>query len=258
MSTRNTTILIALAGITIFTWYLSHHTTNLPSQEPDFETIIVGTNAEFEPFSFIENNEIVGFDIDIVKEVINRLGKNIKLKDMPFPLLIPEIQTGAIHLIAGGISPTPEREKRMLFTKPYVENDPFIVVQPAQSAKIETADDLIGKSVIVNQGYTADNYISAIDGIEVIRLSSAKIDDGLLALKNNKADAYIASKSSLLPYIEKQTERIFQYTPLKGSEESFALAVSKKYPKLLNEVQSVLDDMQKDGTIQSLRNKWKL
>ena len=75
--------------------------------------LVVGTNAEFAPFSFREGNKIVGFDIDIAREVCQRLGKEMELKDMPFDALLPELTLGSVHFVAAGMSCTEERAKRV-------------------------------------------------------------------------------------------------------------------------------------------------
>lgn len=113
-------ILITLIiGTTIAVWYSAHRIT--PGNP--FDTIIVGTNTAIAPFSFKEDDTIVGFDIDVMTEAAKRLDKNVIFKDMPLDTLIPEIQLGNIHVIAGGITPTPERAQRTLFTQPHLISD---------------------------------------------------------------------------------------------------------------------------------------
>src|SRR6185369_11452130 len=102
-------ILILISCLSIF--YLQAAMSN---------TLIVGTNAEFPPYCYIENNIIVGFDIDIAKEVAQRLGKSIQFKDMPFDALIPDIILGNVDFVAAGMSYTEERAKRVSFTRPYL------------------------------------------------------------------------------------------------------------------------------------------
>ena len=81
-------------------WYVKK-----PAAQEDQNILNVGTNAEYQPFSFLDNNdEIVGLDIDIAKEVCNRLGKKCVLHSLSFDALIPEIQLGTIHMIAAGIT----------------------------------------------------------------------------------------------------------------------------------------------------------
>lgn len=121
-------ILIALIiGSIIAVWHNAQKVT--PGKS--FDTIVVGTNAEYAPFSFKENGTIVGFDIDVITEAIKRLNKKIVLKDMPFDALIPEIQIGNIHVIAAGMTPTPERAQRTLFTQPHATNNSLAIESSA-------------------------------------------------------------------------------------------------------------------------------
>ena len=129
--------------------------------------MIVGTNAEFPPFSYIENKAIVGFDIDVAKEVAQRLGKTIQIKDMPFDALIPDIALGHVDFVAAGMSYTEERAKRASFTKSYFE-DPLMIF----SKRPLSFDKLKGKKVVVVQGFTADLLMSSQKNIDLIRLHS--------------------------------------------------------------------------------------
>jgi ABC-type amino acid transport substrate-binding protein len=73
-------------------------------------------------FPFRENGEFVGFDIDIVKEVMARLCKKMELQDMSFSMLLPKLQSGTLHMAAARFSPSPEREGQLFFTRPYLKN----------------------------------------------------------------------------------------------------------------------------------------
>src|SRR5216684_1957016 len=111
-------IIIAIIILTSFMiWYRAEKT--IITAQP-MDTIIVGTNAEFQPFSFKQDETVTGFDIDVITEVLKRLNKKMVIKDMPFDALLPEIQLGNIHVIAAGITPTPERSQRALFTRPHL------------------------------------------------------------------------------------------------------------------------------------------
>ncbi|MDB6081397.1 MAG: artP, partial [Chlamydiia bacterium] len=154
--------------------------------------IIVGTNAEFPPFTFIDKGEVVGFDIDVAKEVCKRLGKEMQLKDMPFDALVPELTLGYVQFVAAGMSHTEERAKRVLFTKSYGSNDPLVILTLTKKMSL---DDLTGKTVVVNEGFTADLFMSSKPGITLVRLSTPV--DAFLALKAGRADAYVTAKSTI-------------------------------------------------------------
>ena len=216
--------------------------------------LIVGTNAEFPPFSYIENKTIVGFDIDIAHEVAKRLGKTIQFKDMPFDALIPDITLGRVDFVAAGMSYTKERAKRVLFTKPYLSEDPFVILSGSEQKF--SLDDLKNKTVIVIEGFTADHFMSSKPGIRLIRLPTQA--DGFMAMKSGRADAFVTAKSTVDAFFEVQEASRFHVTLLEGTGETCALVVPKNKAKLLVEIQKALDEMEKDGTLSTLKAKWKL
>lgn len=226
--------------------YLLHSTEN--------NSLIVGTNTEFPPFSYIENQTIVGFDIDIAKEVGRRLGKTIQFKDMPFDALIPDLILGQVDFVASGLSYTEERAKRVLFSKSYLTDDPLVIFTSIQQNL--SLDDLKGKTVIVNEGFTADHFISSKEGINLIRLPTQS--DGFLAIKSGRADAFVTSKSTVDAFFELQDASQFHFNIIENTSETCALVVPKCKPNILVDIQKALDEMEKDGTLAKLKSKWKL
>jgi arginine/lysine/histidine transporter system substrate-binding protein len=236
-------------------WYRAEKTI---TRTPSLDTIIVGTNAEFQPFSFKHDDTITGFDIDVITEVLKRLGKEIVIKDMPFDALIPEIQLGNIHVIAAGITPTKERAQRALFTQPHLTGNPLAIINLKDKAPLTTLEDLAGKTVVVNEGYLADSYMSEQPGISLLRLSSPAVSDGILALNSGRADAFVTALHPMKPYFKKYDINTFNVTPIPGTEESSAFAVSKHYPELRDSIQITLDRMEADGTLAAIKTKWNL
>ncbi len=249
--------LLTLTFVGSYFYVLKQPTTQFDPQNNN-NLLIVGTNAEYSPFSFVENDQIVGFDIDIIKEIAKRLNKKISIKNMSFAALVPELQLGSIQVIAAGVTPSEEKGKRVMFTSLYFGGDPLMAVQPKGQSPISTGEGLQGKTVSVNQGYTADQYLSGLEDLQVMRLSSPLVTTGIMTLQSNQANVYVASKSVLRPYFAKQGENRYQSTPLEGTEETYAFAVSKKYPELYAAIQQELTKMLQDGTIETLKKKWGL
>lgn len=244
-------IILAVAGTALLIFTLYQGQNNQHCTEAN--TIVVGTNAEFPPFSFIDNNRIVGFDIDIMQEVAKRMGKTIEWRDMPFDALIPEIQLGTIHMIASGMTPTPERAQRILFTKPYTTDNPLVIVTRAQNHSTGVAD-LVGKEVIVNDGFFADEYMRTIPGVLLTRLPTTT--EAFLALDSNRAYAYVLAKRSAQPFITKYGTGHFNVVVIPDTAETSALAIAQQYPELQVEAQKALDAMASDGTLATIKQKW--
>lgn len=247
-------LLVSIGALAILFYKLNKKASHSGKAIP--EKIIIGTNAEYPPYTFMENNEIVGFDIDVAKEVFKRAKKDIQIKDMAWTALIPAIQLGQIHSIAAGMTATPERAKHALFTKPYIEGDPLLIVNLSKDEPIHTIDDLKGKKVVVDEGYTADMYMTANSKSDIIRTSSPV--QGFQALKSGRASAYVIAKSSAEEFFKKYGKEGFNIVEIPDATENYSLAVSKRYPQLFTEVQEILNTMIADGTIDTLKIKWKI
>lgn len=244
------TIAVLAIAASMFFWFRK-----TAEAKPFGDTLIVGTSADFPPFSFRGSDDsVVGFDIDVVKEVAKRLNLKIDLQDKPFAMLIPQIELGQIHAIAAGMTPTPERAKRVRFSKVYLTSNPLLIVTRSTDPAITDLEDLKGKEVIVNTGYTADLFISDKPGIELLRLP--KVADAIVALEQGKGDAFITASFTLKPYLADGDTR-FNTTRLQETDEQNALAFSMLLPKdVVDKAQNALDAMEADGTLTAFKKKW--
>ncbi len=246
--------LLALGVLAPVAWYFTErkHVDLDPLKQ---DTIIVGTNAEYPPFSFIQNGKLIGFDIDVAREVVHRLDKKIEFKDMAFTTLIPELQRGRVHLIAAGMTPTPERAKRIAFTEPHLTGDILVIVARSSHGEM-SLENLRGKEVVVNEGYAADGFMTEWGGALLTRLNTPA--DAFLALKSGRAIAYVDARDAVLPFFKQYGYEQFSMSPIPGSEQVTAtsLGISTNYPVFQQEVQRILTQMHDDGTLEQLKKKW--
>lgn len=245
-----TVIILLFLSFTVIRRFAQRDHNNKEMHE---QLLIVATNAEFPPFTFIKNGDIVGFDIDVVSEVARRLDKKIIFKDLPFDSLIIEAIKGSVHVVAAGLTCTPERQKKLSFTKPYIFGDPLVIISKKNN-EIKTIDTLKEKTVIVNEGFTADTYMSQLKDIDVMRIGT--IADAFAALQAGRGDAFVSSLNSLQPFFAKYGKETFAIHPIPNTDENCSLGVSKQYPELYNAIESVIDSMIIDGTITRLKEKW--
>jgi ABC-type amino acid transport substrate-binding protein len=240
--------------LAISIWYgMQQHCTIAYRNAP---VLVVGTNATFPPFTFVEDNKIVGFDIDIAYEVAKILGKTIEFKDMSFDALIPELLTGSIHFAAAGFTPTPERMRQVPFSTVYLSGEPLIIVTSQHSRAFNSLHDLQGKTVIVNLGFTSDTVASAIDGITVLRLDT--VGESFLALATGRGDALVTTQSVLDDYRKKNPQVIFQISPIENTNETCALAISPVYKELIAPINDALHTMMQNGSLEIIQKKWGL
>lgn len=216
--------------------------------------LLVGTNPNFPPFEYRENGKIVGFEIALMNAIGKYLGKEIIFKDMAFDSLLIEAQSGRIHMIASGMTPTAERSKKVFFTKPYLVNDPLVVITLASESP-KNLEDLQDKEVIVNDGYTAESYMKQQRGINLRRLATPA--EAFLAVTNGRAYAYVSARSAVQPFFDRYGIEKFNILTLPISD-SYALAVPKAFPEVFEQIQQALTALENDGTLENLKKKWHL
>ena len=94
------------------------------------KTIVVATSPDFPPFESLENNEIVGIEVDIMDLIAQDLGMTVKYEQMDFDSVIPGVQAGKFDVGMSGITITEDRQKNCDFTNPYFMASQAIVVTP--------------------------------------------------------------------------------------------------------------------------------
>ena len=99
------------------------------SEATNGETVVLGTNAAFPPFEYVEGKKIVGFDITMGEKIAKTAGMKLEVLDMAFDSLIPALQAGTIDFIAAGMSVTDERKKNVDFSVPYFASEQVIIVR---------------------------------------------------------------------------------------------------------------------------------
>lgn len=102
-------------------------------------TLIVGTNAEFPPYEYYEEGEIIGMDIDIMQAVCDKLGMEMQIEDMAFDSIISAVSTGKADIGASGFTVTEERKKNINFSDTYTTSKQVIIVADAGEVSEEAS-----------------------------------------------------------------------------------------------------------------------
>ena len=242
------TMLCICAGFILVRYAL---TKKLPYVPP---IISIATTADYPPFSFIGNGELVGFDIDLGKEIVYRLGKQFTIHDVPFELIFIKVHEGEYSMAIGGITPTANREKLVLFSKPYLGYDPLMIVSRSDAKKLENLLSLEGKNIGVTPGYTSELWLKTLKNIKISAQPS--LDDCVLALKSGTIDAFVATAQNVRYMLERLGDTNFNVMPLPDVNENYAIAVDQAYPVLRDSINRILSDMESDGTLQKIKDTW--
>ena len=105
------------------TGYVSPEGTEYPNG-----TLVMATNAAFDPYEYIENGEIVGIDAEFAKALCDKLGYDLEIEDMEFDSIIAAVVSGKADFGMAGMTVTPEREEQIDFTDTYCTAAQNIIV----------------------------------------------------------------------------------------------------------------------------------
>ena len=122
--------------------------------------LVVGIDDTFAPMGFRdENDQVVGFDIDLATEVAKRMGVELVIQPIDWDSKELELETGRVDCLWNGLSITDERLAAMYFAKPYIANKQIVIVP--EGSEIKTVADLKGKRVGLQKGSSALDALNA-------------------------------------------------------------------------------------------------
>ncbi|MBP7242687.1 amino acid ABC transporter substrate-binding protein [Amaricoccus sp.] len=115
------------------------------------DAIRVGMSGGYFPFTFVRQDKLQGFEVDLMNAIAAETGDEVTFSTMAFSGLIGALEAGRIDTVANQITVTPEREAKFVFTQPYVYDGAQVVVREGNDT-IRGVEDLRGKTVAVNLG----------------------------------------------------------------------------------------------------------
>lgn len=219
----------------------------------DNKVIKVGLEDTYPPMEFRnEKNELVGFDIDLSDEIGKRLGVKVEYVMTEFGGLIMSLNSNKIDMSASAISITDERKKEVEFTKPYVNSGQALVVKKGNTS-IKDEKDLNGKTVGAQLGTTGEQAAKKIQGVKEVKAYD-KVPQVFQDLDIGRIDAVIVDEFVGRYYLSKQKDKSEVVKSLE--QEPIGIAFKKGEKELQEEVQKIIDEMVKDGTMSKISEKW--
>ena len=219
----------------------------------DRKEIKVGVDANFKPLIFKDGKNIRGLEPDLTAKVGNITGAKMLVTEMPWNDLIPALEAGKIDIIMSGMTITDERKKKVNFTSPYIKVGQMALVRTNSIKEFSSVDKVINtnKKVGFINGTTGNFFVNA-KCAKAVKIPFAEPADGIKALADGKIDAFVIdapvvwemSNPKLTPLLEPLTE------------EYLGWAVRKNDKTLLDTMNKCLEQMKKDGSLDSIEKRW--
>ena len=224
----------------------------------DKGTFILGLDDSFPPMGFRdENNEIVGFDIDVAKAVAAKLGVEFVAQPISWDAKELELNSGNIDCIWNGMSITPEREASMAMSFPYLNNQMVFYVKA--DSGIKAAEDLAGKSVAVQNGSYAEELLNGDFADMAATFSEVLGYDeyltALMDLQTGGCDAVLVD----LVVGEYKVSGMGATDLVAGfalADDNYGIGFRKDDVALRDKVQELLIEMKADGSLAEICKKW--
>lgn len=217
------------------------------------DKLTVGANIGNVPWEFQdETGTFVGFEIDLVAAVAERMGAEVETVNIPFNGLFSAVQSGRIDIATSSITITDERLQSVSFAQPYYDSDQSLTAL-AQGPK--SLEEMEGKVVGVDTGSTGDMWATEHAG--EYGFSDIRRYEGLapamLDLTAGRIDGYISDIPALQYYVvDKPNLAVVARIPT-GEKYSMMFA---KDAALAKDVNDVLDDLKTEGVLAGLHEKW--
>ena len=226
----------------------------------DKDEIIVGLDDAFAPMGFKnESGEIIGFDVDLAKEVGQRLDKEVIFQPIDWSMKESELNSGNIDFIWNGYTITEERKEKVDFSEAYLNNKQVIVT--LATADINAKNDLAGKKVGAQSESSAIEAMEkdmelyeSFNGGEAITFEDN--NQALMDLEAGRIDAVVADEILVKYYIKLKGEDKFKVLTEDFGSEEYGVGIRKGDIETVEAVNNAFEEMKKDGKMAEISQKW--
>ena len=214
--------------------------------------LTMSTNAAFPPYEMTtDSGDFEGIDVEVAGAIAEKLGLELQVDDMDFDAALLAAQNGKSDIVMAGVTVTDERQKVMDFSDTYAEGIQSIIVP--EDSDIASADDLTGKAIGTQRGTTGYIYCTDDFGEDNV----IAYDDGLTAvqaLNNGQVDAVVIDNAPAQEFVAANPGLKILDTAY--AQEDYAIGVAKGNTQLLDAINGALKELQDDGTLQAIVDKY--
>ncbi|MFC5713613.1 transporter substrate-binding domain-containing protein [Thalassorhabdus alkalitolerans] len=221
------------------------------ASDGETETYSVATDNNYIPFEFLEDGELVGFDIDLINAIADEAGFEIEIEQMEFSGIVAAIPSERFDMGIAGMTITEERQENIDFSQPYY--DAGLVLAVKDGSDIQSIDDVDGLTVATRVGSTSEDYLN--ENTEANIEAFPEIPEAYQAVLTERADAVLYDLPNVQYYAETETGGELQIVGDTLTGEQYGIAFPKG-SELVDEVDAAIDALKEDGTFGDIYEKW--
>ena len=217
--------------------------------------LVAGVKDSLPPFGYVDEQtrQIIGYDIDFVKAIADKLGVKLELKPVTSASRMPQLTEGNIDIIAATMTKTPERAQQIDFSITYFATGQKFLVK---KGTVKTLADLEGKKIGTAKGSTSEQNVAKSLPTATV-LSFDDYPQAFLALQQGKVFAVTTDESILAGIRGKAPNKDeFEIPDVQISDEPYGLGMRKGDKAFVDFVNETVLELEKTGKAKEIFNKW--
>ncbi|UPW83450.1 transporter substrate-binding domain-containing protein [Lysinibacillus sp. Ag94] len=230
--------------------------TNASEGTEEKQVLKVGTSSDYAPFEYVDaakGEDIIGFDIDLIKLVGDKIGAEMQVQDIDFNSLVPALQAGKVDVVISGMSPDKEREKVVDFSDKYNQTEQVFIVKKDSGIKKEA--DLAGKKIGVQNASIQEKLGNKIaTEVDATVEGRTRIPEIIQDMMSKRLDAGIVESGVAKGYLD--TNDKLEAFLVKEQPEDFKAIAVQKGSDLKDKINKALKELAAEGKIKELEEKW--
>jgi polar amino acid transport system substrate-binding protein len=215
--------------------------------------LVIGTDATFPPMEgFDQSGNFSGYDIDLGKQLAEKLGLQPDFKNISFDNLSGALQNKEVDIIISAITITAARKQKYLFSDPYL-NAGQVIITRREEITISSTSNLTGKKIAVQKGTTNEQLGTQFTTADLI-IGFDDFNEAINALVTGQVDAIFSDLTGAKGIISKNPTLKIASEPF--TTEEYGIAVRKGNESLVQKINAALASFQQQGILIQLKQKW--
>ena len=223
------------------------------------KTYVMGMDDTFAPMGFRdEKGNIVGFDVDLAQKAAEEMGIKIEYQPIDWTVKESELESGNVDLLWNGFSITPERQKKVLFSDPYMDNRQIIIT--LKDSPVNSKADLAGKRVTVQGESSALEAVmkdeAFVKALAELPVEYATNNECFKDIEAKRCDAIVVDEVLARYYMKQNGEENYKVLEDNFGEEQFAVGMRKDDVALQEALNKALKTLKDNGTYDEIYSKY--
>ena len=217
--------------------------------------IIVGSDLDYKPMEYRDGDTATGFGVAMMTEIADRLGLECEfLPPQNFDTLITQVASATkMDIAVSSITITDERAETVAFSNPYYDSNLAVVV--AKDSDLASIDDLSDAVIGVQQGTSGEDWVKE-NAPDATLQPFTGITEVMAALRTGKVTAAVYDQPVAENLVATEFKDDAKVLEIIATGEQYGIAINKDNTKLVEDINATLAEMEKDGTIDKLKEQY--